>query len=198
MQTGHRILERYGMTETNMNTSNPYDQERRPGTVGFALPGVEVRMVDSGTVLEVPDGEVGGIEVRGVNLFSGYWENPEKTAAGMCADGFFKTGDLARRDEEGYIHIVGRAKDLIISGGLNVYPMELELIIDAFPGVDESAVFGVMHPDFGESVVVAIVPDKGATIELAALREHLAGQLARLSLSMPCRETPWAKCRKMP
>jgi malonyl-CoA/methylmalonyl-CoA synthetase len=179
MQTGHRILERYGMTETNMNTSNPYDQERRPGTVGFALPGVEVRIVDSDTGLEVPDGEVGGIEVRGANLFSGYWENPVKTAADMCADGFFKTGDLARRDDEGYIHIVGRAKDLIISGGLNIYPTELELIIDAFPGVEESAVFGITHPDFGESAVAAIVPDKGATVELGALREFLAGQLAR-------------------
>jgi malonyl-CoA/methylmalonyl-CoA synthetase len=177
--TGHRILERYGMTETNMNTSNPYDGERRAGTVGFALPGVEARIVDPETGAIVPDGAIGAIEVRGPNLFSGYWENPEKTAQDMCADGFFKTGDLARRDDDGYIHIVGRAKDLIISGGLNIYPKEIELIIDDWPGVNETAVIGVPHPDFGEAVVAVIVPQKDATIDLDAVRAHLAGHLAR-------------------
>jgi malonyl-CoA/methylmalonyl-CoA synthetase len=178
--TGHRILERYGMTETNMNTSNPFVGERRAGTVGFPLPGVDLRIVDRETGREVRDGEIGGIEVRGPNLFSGYWENPEKTAEDMCADGFFKTGDLARRDADGYIHIVGRAKDLIISGGLNIYPKEIELIVDYFPGVTETAVIGVPHKDFGEAVVAVIVPADGATgIDLASLRLHLAGQLAR-------------------
>jgi malonyl-CoA/methylmalonyl-CoA synthetase len=180
LATGHRILERYGMTETNMNTSNPYAGERRAGTVGFALPGVDLRIVDPETGSTVPDGDIGGIEVRGPNLFSGYWENPEKTAEDMCADGYFKTGDLARRDAEGYIHIVGRAKDLIISGGLNIYPKEIELIIDDFPGVNETAVIGVPHHDFGEAVVAVIVPAKGAdAIDLAMLRDHLGQVLAR-------------------
>jgi len=178
--TGHRILERYGMTETNMNTSNPYDGERRAGTVGFPLPDIDLRIVDPETGREVPDGDIGGIEVRGPNLFSGYWENPAKTAEDMCADGYFRTGDLARRDADGYIHIVGRAKDLIISGGLNIYPKEIELIIDDFPGVNETAVIGVPHHDFGEAVVAVIVPAKGGPeVDLAALRDHLAGQLAR-------------------
>ncbi len=178
-RTGHRILERYGMTETNMNTSNPYDGERRAGTVGFALPGVTVRIVDSETGMDVADGAIGLIEVHGDNLFSGYWENPAKTTEDMCADGFFKTGDMARRDADGYIHIVGRAKDLIISGGLNIYPKEIELIIDDWAGVDETAVIGVPHPDFGEAVVAVIVLAKGAGLDLAALRAHLSEQLAR-------------------
>jgi malonyl-CoA/methylmalonyl-CoA synthetase len=178
-RTGHRILERYGMTETNMNTSNPYDGERRAGTVGFALPGVALRIVDPETGQTVDDGAIGAIEVRGDNLFSGYWENPEKTAEDMCADGYFKTGDLARRDADGYIHIVGRAKDLIISGGLNIYPKEIELIIDDWPGITETAVIGIPHPDFGEAVVAVIVPARDAQVDLAALHDHLAGQLAR-------------------
>ncbi|MCW5745573.1 MAG: malonyl-CoA synthase, partial [Alphaproteobacteria bacterium] len=151
-RTGHAILERYGMTETNMNTSNPYDGDRVAGTVGFPLPGVSLRIADpeSGRVLE--PGEIGVIEVKGPNVFKGYWRQPEKTAAEFRSDGFFITGDLGRIDERGYVHIVGRGKDLIISGGLNVYPKEIETEIDALPGVAEAAVIGVPHPDFGEAV----------------------------------------------
>ena len=150
-RTGFAILERYGMTETNMITSNPYDGERRPGTVGFALPGVSVRIADLESGAPVQAGEIGVIEVKGPNVFAGYWRMPEKTAQEFRADGYFITGDLARVDSDGYIHIVGRAKDLVISGGFNVYPKEVETEIDAIEGVLESAVFGVAHADFGEA-----------------------------------------------
>ena len=177
-RTGQRILERYGMTETGMNTSNPLDGERRAGTVGLPLPGVEVRVADDkGSVL--PVGEVGVLEMRGPNVFAGYWRQPEKTAGEFRADGFFITGDIARIDERGYVHIVGRAKDLIISGGLNIYPKEIELCIDRIEGIGESAVIGVDHPDFGEAVVaVATLADgrKDLTAEtiVSALRASLA------------------------
>ena len=154
-RTGHRILERYGMTETNMSTSNPYDGERRAGTVGFPLPGVELRITDEDR--EVEPGAIGVIEVRGDNVFQGYWQMPEKTAEELRPDGWFITGDLATRDKDGYVTIVGRAKDLIITGGFNVYPKELESLIDDIPGVLESAVIGVPHPDFGEAVVAVVV-----------------------------------------
>ncbi len=151
-RTGHRILERYGMTETNMNTSNPLRGDRRAGTVGMALPGVEVRVCDDAGA-ELARGETGMVEVRGPNVFKGYWGMPEKTAAELRGDGFFITGDLGVMDEDGYLTIVGRGKDLIISGGFNVYPKEVEMAIDALPGVVESAVVGVPHADFGEGVV---------------------------------------------
>jgi malonyl-CoA/methylmalonyl-CoA synthetase len=160
-RTGQRILERYGMTETNMNTSNPLQGPRKPGTVGPPLPGVELRIVDE-TGRALPAGEVGQIQVRGPNVFSGYWKQPERTGGDFTADGFFATGDLARVDADGYVTIVGRAKDVIISGGLNVYPKEVEEFIDGLPGVSESAVIGVPHPDFGEGVVAVIVAARGA------------------------------------
>ncbi len=178
-RTGHRILERYGMTETNMNTSNPYDGERRAGTVGFALPGVELKITNPDTGETLPDGEVGQIEVRGPNVFKGYWQMPEKTAAELREDGFFITGDLGRIDEDGYLHIVGRNKDLIISGGYNIYPKEIELVLDDQPGVLESAVIGVPHPDFGETVLGVIVPENGATPDTDAMMEAVRGSLAR-------------------
>ncbi|HEC71369.1 MAG TPA: malonyl-CoA synthase, partial [Roseobacter sp.] len=152
-RTGHRILERYGMTETNMNTSNPYDGERRAGTVGFPLPGVELKITDPASGDALAAGEIGQIEVRGPNVFKGYWEMPEKTAAELRENGFFITGDLGRIDDDGYVSIVGRDKDMIISGGYNIYPKEIELLIDDQPGVLESAVIGVPHPDFGEAVL---------------------------------------------
>jgi malonyl-CoA/methylmalonyl-CoA synthetase len=175
--TGHAILERYGMTETNMNTSNPYDGARVPGSVGLPLPGVELRIAGKdGTVL--PQGEIGGIEVRGPNVFKGYWRMPDKTKAEFRADGFFITGDLGRIDEQGYVHILGRDKDLIISGGFNVYPKEIESLIDELPGVAESAVIGLPHRDFGEGVTACIVTARGASLTekdvLAALADRLA------------------------
>jgi malonyl-CoA/methylmalonyl-CoA synthetase len=176
-RTGHAILERYGMTETNMITSNPYDGDRVPGSVGFALPEVDVRIAEPETGAVVEDGEVGVIEVRGPNVFAGYWRMPEKTAEEHRADGFFITGDLARRDERGYVHIVGRAKDLIISGGLNVYPAEVEALIDAIEGIAESAVIGVPHPDFGETVVAVVRaddPSLGEDEVIGVLSESLA------------------------
>lgn len=165
-RTGHRILERYGMTETNMIASNPYDGERKPGTVGFALPEVELRICDPETGIEMAPGEIGVIEVSGPNVFGGYWRMPEKTAEEFRADGFFVTGDLARLDADGYVEIVGRGKDLIISGGFNVYPKEVEDVIDQIDGVLESAVIGVPHPDFGEAVVAVIVPKTTAGTDL--------------------------------
>jgi malonyl-CoA/methylmalonyl-CoA synthetase len=177
--TGHRILERYGMTETNMNTSNPYEGERRAGTVGLPLPGVELKVTDPETGAELPRGEVGQIEVRGPNVFKGYWQMPEKTAAELRADGFFITGDLGTQGEDGYVTIVGRNKDLIISGGYNIYPKEIELVLDEQPGVLESAVIGVPHPDFGETVVAVIVPARGASPAEAALAEACSASLAR-------------------
>lgn len=178
-RTGHAILERYGMSETGMNTSNPYGGERRAGTVGFPLPGVEVRIADPETGAPVADGEVGMIEVRGPNVFQGYWQMPEKTAEDMRPDGFFITGDLARRDAEGYIHIVGRQKDLIISGGYNIYPKEIELLLDEAPGVLESAVIGVPHPDFGEAVMAVLVPRPGEAPNVPQIAEGLRDQIAR-------------------
>lgn len=178
-RTGHRILERYGMTETNMNTSNPCDGERRAGTVGFPLPGVELKITDPATGKTLPQGEVGQIEVRGPNVFKGYWQMPEKTAAELREDGFFITGDLGKLDDDGYVHIVGRNKDLIISGGYNIYPKEIELVLDEQPGVLESAVIGVPHADFGETVLGLIVPEHGASLDLEAIGEACIASLAR-------------------
>ena len=177
-RTGHRILERYGMTETNMNTSNPYDGERVPGTVGPPLPDVEVRIVDPDAGTPVPSGDVGMIEVRGPNVFQGYWRMPEKTAEELKPDGFFITGDLGRFDGNGYVHIVGRQKDLIISGGFNIYPKEIETLLDDLPGVAESAVIGVPHPDFGEAVVAVVVPKDGASPAPVELLDGLGPNLA--------------------
>ncbi len=178
-RTGHRILERYGMTETTMNTSNPYEGERRAGTVGFPLPGVEARITDAETGEAVADGTPGFLEVRGPNVFRGYWRMPEKTAEEFRGDGFFVTGDIALIDADGYISIVGRAKDLIISGGYNVYPKEVETEIDLLDGVLESAVIGVPHPDFGEAVVAVVVRNSPQSIDeptvIAASKEVLAG-----------------------
>ncbi|MDA3858234.1 MAG: malonyl-CoA synthase [Roseovarius sp.] len=178
-RTGHRILERYGMTETTMNTSNPYVGERRAGTVGFPLPGVELKITDPDTGKTLPQGEIGLIEVRGPNVFKGYWNMPEKTAEELRSDGFFITGDLGQIDDQGYVHIVGRNKDLIISGGYNIYPKEIELLLDEQPGVLESAVIGVPHPDFGETVVGFLVAQKGETPDLDAIAEAAATSLAR-------------------
>ncbi len=178
-KTGHAILERYGMTETNMNTSNPYDGDRVPGTVGFPLPGVALRIAEPETGAILPQGEIGMIEVKGPNVFKGYWRMPEKTASEFRADGFFITGDLGKVDERGYVHIVGRGKDLIITGGFNVYPKEIETEIDAVPGVVESAVVGVPHPDFGEGVVAVLVREKGATVDEARIVTELSGKLAK-------------------
>ena len=177
-RTGHRILERYGMTETSMNTSNPYDGERRAGTVGFPLPGVEVKVCDPETGSELKQGDVGVLWVRGPNVFKGYWQMPEKTKEELREDGFFITGDLALIDGDGYVQIVGRGKDLIISGGYNIYPKEIELFLDAQAGVLESAVIGVPHPDFGESVVAVLVPEKGKTIDIAAIESAAKRELA--------------------
>ncbi len=178
-RTGHRILERYGMTETNMSTSNPYEGERRAGTVGFPLPDVELRIVDPDNGGTLGKNEIGIIEVRGPNVFKGYWRMPEKTKEEFRDDGFFITGDVALEDADGYIQIVGRAKDLIISGGYNIYPKEIELILDEQEGVLESAVIGIPHPDFGEGVVAAIVPAKGAVIDEQALTDALKDKIAR-------------------
>lgn len=178
-RTGHRILERYGMTETNMNTSNPYAGERRAGTVGFPLPDVDLKITDPETGATLPKGDVGQIEVRGPNVFRGYWQMPEKTAAELRDDGFFITGDLGRIDGDGYIHIVGRAKDLIISGGYNIYPKEIELVLDDQPGVLESAVIGVPEADFGEAVLAILVADGSAKIDEAAIMEAVNQSLAR-------------------
>jgi len=178
-RTDHAILERYGMTETNMNTSNPYDGARIAGTVGPPLPGVSVRIADPETGRLLAAGAIGMIEVKGPNVFKGYWRMPEKTAAEFRDGGWFVTGDLGVIDERGYVTIVGRGKDLVISGGLNVYPKEVEGEIDALPGVVESAVIGVPHPDFGEAVVAVVVPKgDGATGEaeiVGALKDRLAG-----------------------
>lgn len=178
-RTGHRILERYGMTETNMSTSNPYDGERRAGTVGFPLPGVDLKITDAETGATLPNGEVGQIEVRGANVFKGYWQMPEKTAAELREDGFFITGDLGTVDADGYVSIVGRNKDLIISGGYNIYPKEVELVLDEQPGVLESAVVGVPHPDFGETVLGILVAEPGAWIDEDAVMAAVQDGLAR-------------------
>ena len=178
-RTGHRILERYGMTETNMNTSNPYDGESRAGTVGFALPGVQTRISDPETGEPVATGEIGILEVKGPNVFSGYWRMPEKTAEEFRDGGFFITGDMAAMDDDGYVRIVGRGKDLIISGGLNVYPKEVELMLDDQDGVLESAVIGVPHADMGEAVVGVVVAKPEAAIDEEALLAAIRGKIAR-------------------
>jgi malonyl-CoA/methylmalonyl-CoA synthetase len=183
-RTGHTILERYGMSETTMLTSNPCradDGARRGGTVGFPLPGVQLRVRgDSGQ--DLPAGEIGGIEVRGPNVFAGYWRMPEKTAEEFTADGWFKTGDVGRVDATGYVTIVGRSKDLVISGGYNVYPAEVEGVINALAGVAESAVIGVPHPDFGEAVVAVLIARPGAALDGAAITAQLKASIANFKV----------------
>jgi len=179
-RTGHTILERYGMSETVMLTSNPYraeDGDRRGGTVGFPLPGVGLRVHDD-QGLALPAGEVGGIEVKGPNVFAGYWRMPEKTQEEFTADGWFKTGDVGKVDADGYVTIVGRSKDLIITGGYNVYPAEVEGFLNELPGVLESAVIGVPHPDFGEGVLAVVVSRAGANVDSAALVAALKSRIA--------------------
>ena len=175
-RTGHAILERYGMTETSMITANPLDGERRPGTVGPALPGVEVRVTCAGA--EAPAGTIGGVEVRGPNVFAGYWGQPDHPASEFTDDGFFRTGDLGCFDEAGFLSLVGRSKDLIISGGLNVYPKEVEEVLDGLAGVVESAVVGVPDPDLGEAVVAVVVAEPDATLDRAELRDRARTRLA--------------------
>ena len=181
-RTGHAVLERYGMTETNMNTSNPYDGERVPGAVGHALPGVSVRVTDPETGKVLAAETIGMIEVKGPNVFKGYWRMPEKTKAEFRDDGFFITGDLGKIDDKGYVHILGRGKDLVISGGFNVYPKEIESEIDAMPGVVESAVIGVPHSDFGEGVTAVLVCNKGAGVTEADVLKALDGRLAKFKM----------------
>ena len=178
-KTGQRILERYGMTETTMNSSNPYDGDRRAGTVGFPLPNIELRVVDPETGDELPKGDIGSLEVRGPNVFQGYWRMPEKTAEDFRDDGFFITGDIAKFDEDGYITIIGRSKDLVISGGYNVYPKEVETEIDDLDGVNESAVIGVPHPDFGEAVLAVVVPTSGVNLVADQITLPLQKRLAK-------------------
>ncbi|MDO8448253.1 MAG: malonyl-CoA synthase [Rhodoferax sp.] len=187
-RTGHTILERYGMSETVMLTSNPYDQsqgERRGGTVGFPLPGVSLRVQDEDG-RPVPVGEIGGIQVKGPNVFKGYWRMPEKTAEEFTPDGYFKTGDVGKIDELGYVTIVGRSKDLIISGGYNVYPAEIEACINELPGVAESAVVGIPHADFGEVGVAVVTPKPGATIDPGKIIASLKSQLANFKVPKQC------------
>jgi malonyl-CoA/methylmalonyl-CoA synthetase len=181
-RTGHAVLERYGMTETNMNTSNPYDGQRVPGAVGHPLPGVIVRVTDPETGKALPRETIGMIEVKGPNVFKGYWRMPEKTKAEFRDDGFFITGDLGKIDSNAYVHILGRGKDLVISGGFNVYPKEIESEIDAMPGVIESAVIGVPHTDFGEGVTAVVVCDKSARIDEASVLKALDGRLAKFKM----------------
>ena len=192
-RTGQTILERYGMSETIMLTSNPYradprygDQsERRGGTVGFPLPGVSVRVRgDDGA--DLPAGEIGAIQVAGPNVFGGYWQVPEKTNEEFTADGFFKTGDVGKQDTRGYVTIVGRSKDLIISGGYNVYPAEIESVLNDMPGVQESAIVGVPHPDFGEVGVAVVTPKPGAQLDGDALVAALKSQLANFKIPKRC------------
>ena len=192
-RTGHTILERYGMSETVMITSNPYEadarfagqSERRGGTVGFVLPGIELRVVDEAHQA-LPAGEIGGIQVRGPNVFKGYWRMPEKTAEEFTADGFFKTGDVGRVDERGYVSIVGRSKDLIISGGYNVYPAEIEACINEMTGVAESAVVGVPHPDFGEVGVAVLTTKPGGLVNPDAVVAALKARLANFKIPKRC------------
>ena len=193
VRTGHTILERYGMSETIMLTSNPYSAdsryqqqaERRGSTVGFPLPGVSLRVQDGeGKTLGVD--EVGGIQVKGPNVFAGYWRMPEKTAEEFTADGYFKTGDVGKVDTLGYVHIVGRAKDLIISGGYNVYPAEIEGYINEIPGVAESALVGVPHPDFGEVGVAVVIAKPGVALDADAIVATLKAQLANFKIPKKC------------
>jgi malonyl-CoA/methylmalonyl-CoA synthetase len=181
-RTGHAVLERYGMTETNMNTSNPYDGDRVPGAVGHPLPGVTLRVTDPETGKELARDTIGMIEVKGPNVFKGYWRMPEKTKAEFRDDGFFVTGDLGKIDANGYVHILGRGKDLVISGGFNVYPKEIESEIDAMPGVVESAVIGVPHADFGEGVTAVVVCDKNAHVDESSVLKALDGRLAKFKM----------------
>ncbi len=181
-RTGHAILERYGMSETNMNTSNPYDGDRVPGTVGFPLPGVALRIAQAESGESVAPGEIGVIEVKGPNVFKGYWNRPELTAKEFRADGFFITGDMGMIDARGYVHIVGRAKDLIITGGFNVYPKEVEEEIDALPGIVESAVIGLPHRDFGEGVTAVIIVKPESKVDEASVLKALDGRLAKFKL----------------
>ena len=176
-RSGQRILERYGMSESGMNCSNPLRGERRGGTVGFPLPGVALRIADEQDHA-LPDGEIGGIQIKGENVFAGYWHMPEKTREEFTGDGFFRTGDVGTFDADGYLSIVGRAKDLIISGGYNVYPKEIELALDLLPGVAESAVIGVPHPDFGEAVAAVVVAKKGENLDPSALIAELKKNFA--------------------
>ena len=177
-KTGHKVLERYGMTETNMSTSNPYFGERRAGSVGFPLPGIDLKITDPDTGIVVPQGGIGEIEVRGANVFQGYWNMPKKTAEELRTDGFFITGDLARMDEDGYVTIVGRSKDLIISGGFNIYPKELEMILNDQTGVLESAVIAVSHADMGEAAL-AILVGKGAGPNIDQIQALMKRDVAR-------------------
>lgn len=177
--TGHAILERYGMTETNMNSSNPYNGDRIAGSVGLPLDGTEIKITNPDTGGKVPQGEIGMIEVRGENVFKGYWNMPEKTAEELREDGFFITGDLGCFDSNGYLSIVGRQKDLIITGGYNVYPKEIEEVLNTVENVKESAVFGVPDADFGEKIIAAIVADSNATVDTEALKAALVEKLAR-------------------
>ena len=191
-RTGHTILERYGMSETGMLTSNPYalddryaESERRGGTVGFPLPGVTLRVQDDeGATLGVD--EIGGIQVKGPNVFQGYWRMPEKTAEEFTSDGYFKTGDGGKVDARGYVQIVGRAKDLIISGGYNVYPAEIESFMNDLPGVAESALVGVPHPDFGEVGVAVVIAKPGADLQADALISALKSQVANFKVPKKC------------
>jgi malonyl-CoA/methylmalonyl-CoA synthetase len=192
-RTGHTILERYGMSETAMLTSNPYapdkryanQSERRGGTVGFPLPGVLLRVVgDDGQNLAV--GEIGGIQVKGPNVFKAYWSMPEKTAEEFTADGYFKTGDVGKVDERSYVTIVGRSKDLIISGGYNVYPAEIEGYINEMKGVAESAVVGVPHPDFGEVGVAVVIAKPNASVQPEAVLADLKAKLANFKVPKRC------------
>ena len=183
-RTGQRILERYGMTETNMNTSNPYEGERIAGTVGLPLPQVSVRICNAQTHALVADGQVGVLHVKGPNVFKGYWQMPEKTAEELLSDGYFITGDLATIDPNGYVTIVGRSKDLIISGGYNIYPKEIELLIDELDSVVESAIVGVPDTDFGEAVLAVVVRDEraGAALNAGSVMQSLDGRLARFKM----------------
>ena len=187
-RTGHTILERYGMSETAMLTSNPYraaDGERRGGTVGFPLPGVRLRVQDDAG-RDLPAGEVGGIQVQGPNVFAGYWRMPDKTREDFTPDGFFRTGDVGRVDADGYVTIVGRSKDLIISGGYNVYPAEVEGYLNELPGVAESAVVGVPHPDFGEVGVAVLIARPGAVLDPQAILATLKSRLANFKIPKRC------------
>jgi malonyl-CoA/methylmalonyl-CoA synthetase len=181
-RTGHAVLERYGMTETGMNTSNPYDGDRVPGAVGHALPGVCVRITDPETGNELPRETIGMIEVKGPNVFQGYWRMPEKTRTEFRDDGFFITGDIGKIDHKDYVHILGRGTDLVISGGLNVYPKEIESEIDALPGVVETAVIGLPHADFGEGVTAIVVRNKDADLTEAQVLGALEGRLAKFKI----------------
>ncbi len=185
-RTGHAIVERYGMTETGMNASNPYEGERLPGSVGLPLPGVDIRIagLEDGAVLA--RGEIGMIEVKGPNVFTGYWRMPEKTASGFRDDGYFITGDMGVIDDGGYVSIVGREKDLIITGGLNVYPAEVEEAIHQIEGVAECAVIGVPHPDFGEGIVAVVAVKPNATLDERDIQTFLAPRMAKFKQPKKC------------